>query len=184
MTRGSELERPQRLSRREALRLLGATGGAVAASGLLIGCENETDGRTGMQITRSSTETAAGPEDYFTGAVYVDTVATPSEPSRLGAASVHFAPGARTAWHTRPLGQNIHVTEGVGLCQRRGGPVEVIRPGDSVFFEPEEDHWHGAASNYFMTHIAMQEADDSGSPVSWGEHVTDEEYGEAPPVGG
>jgi quercetin dioxygenase-like cupin family protein len=141
--------------------------------------------RTTMQITRtSSTETAPGPEDYFTGTVYIDTVAAPSGPSRVGAASVHFSPGARTAWHTHPLGQNIHVTEGVGLCQRRGGEIEVIRPGDSVFFESGEDHWHGAAPDRFMTHLAMQEADDSGSPVSWGEHVTDEEYGEAAPIGG
>ena len=134
-----------------------------------------------MRITRSSTvETARGPEDWFTGTVFVDTVATSSEPSRLGAASVHFTPGARTAWHTHPLGQTIYVTEGVGLCQRRGGGVEVICPGESVFFEPGEDHWHGAASNRFMSHLAMQEADDSGSPVAWGEHVSDEEYGAAP----
>jgi quercetin dioxygenase-like cupin family protein len=130
-----------------------------------------------MQITRtSSTETAPGPEDYFTGTVYIDTVAAPSGPSRVGAASVHFSPGARTAWHTQPLGQNIHVTEGVGLCQRRGGEIEVIRPGDSVFFESGEDHWHGAAPDRLMTHLAMQEVDDRGSPVTWGDHVTDEEY--------
>jgi quercetin dioxygenase-like cupin family protein len=134
-----------------------------------------------MQITRSgSTETATGPGDWFTGTVYVDAVAAPSGSSRLGAASVHFAPGARTAWHTHPLGQNILVTEGVGLCQRRGGEIEVIRPGDSVFFESDEDHWHGAAPNRFMTHVAMQEADDSGSLVVWGEHVTDEEYNATP----
>ncbi len=134
-----------------------------------------------MQITRSGgAETASGPGEWFTGIVYVDTVATPSEPSRLGAASVHFAPGARTAWHAHPLGQTIYVTEGVGLCQRHGGLVEAIRPGDSVFFEPGEDHWHGAAPSRFMTHIAMQQVDDQGSPVSWGQHVTDEEYNAAP----
>ena len=138
-----------------------------------------------MQITRSSsTETMMGPSESFTGTVYIDTVATPSEPSRLGAANVHFAPSARTAWHTHPLGQTIYVTEGVGLCQRRGGPIEVIRPGDRVLFEPGEDHWRGAARNRFMTHIAMQEADDEGSPVAWGEHVTDEEYDAAPPIDG
>jgi quercetin dioxygenase-like cupin family protein len=136
-----------------------------------------------VQVTRSSsTETVAGPGEWFTGTVYVDTVAAPSEPSRLGAASVHFAPGARTAWHTHPLGQTIFVTEGVGLCQRRGGPVEVIRPGDRVFFEPGEDHWHGAAPTRFMTHLAMHQTDDQGSPVAWGERVTDEEYGAGPPV--
>jgi quercetin dioxygenase-like cupin family protein len=133
-----------------------------------------------MQITRNSLATNPGPSDWFTGAVYIDTVATPSAPSRLAAASVHFTPGARTAWHTHPYGQNIYVTEGVGFCQRRGGPIELIRPGDHVFFEPGEDHWHGAGPDRFMTHLAMQEVDDSGSPVSWGEHVTDEEYGAAP----
>ena len=98
-----------------------------------------------MQITRNSLETAPGPRDWFTGAVYIDAVAAPTESSRIAAASVHFTPGARTAWHTHPFGQTIFVTEGVGRCQRRGGPVEVIRPGDRVFFEPGEDHWHGAA---------------------------------------
>jgi len=111
------------------------------------------------------------------------STSTPSEPSRLSASSVHFTPGARTAWHTHPYGQTIYVTEGVGLCQRSGGPVEVIRPaGDRVFFEPGEDDWHGAAPNRFMTHIAMQEVDDEGSPVRRGEHVSDEEYGAAPSI--
>ena len=133
-----------------------------------------------MQITKNSIETAAGLREWFTGAVYIDTVATPSAASRLSASSVHFTPGARTAWHTHPHGQTIFVTEGVGRAQRRGGPIEVIRPGDRVFFEPGEQHWHGAAPNRFMTHLAMQEADDSGSPVAWGEHVTDDEYSAAP----
>ena len=131
-----------------------------------------------MQITRNSPPTQLGPRDWFTGAVYIDAVAAPPPPSRLGAALVHFTPGARTAWHTHPNGQTIYVTEGIGRCQRRRGPVEDIRPGDRVFFEPGEDHWHGAAPDRFMVHIAMQEADDSGSPVTWGEHVTDEEYGQ------
>ncbi len=133
-----------------------------------------------MQITRSSIDTAKGPADWFTGDVYIDTIAAGSAPSRLNAASVHFTPGARTAWHTHPLGQTIFVTEGVGHCQREGGPIETIRPGDRVFFEPGENHWHGATATRFMVHIAMQEADDSGSPVTWGEHVTDEQYGAAP----
>ena len=98
-----------------------------------------------MQITRNSTGTRRGPSEWFTGAVYIDAVATPSSGSRLNASSVHFTPGARTAWHTHPNGQTIYVTEGVGLAQRCGGPIEVIRPGDRVFFEPGEDHWHGAA---------------------------------------
>jgi quercetin dioxygenase-like cupin family protein len=139
----------------------------------------ENDHGDDMQITKSSTETMIGPGEWFTGAVYIDAVAAPSGPSRLQAAGVHFAPGARTAWHTHPLGQTIYVTEGVGRCQRRGGPIEEIRPGDRVFFEPGEDHWHGAAANRFMAHLAMQEVDDQGSAVTWGEHVTDEEYNAA-----
>jgi quercetin dioxygenase-like cupin family protein len=130
-----------------------------------------------MQITRESTDTVPGAADWFTGAVYIDTVATPSGRSRLSASSVHFTPGARTAWHTHPNGQTIHVTEGIGRAQRRGGPVEVIRPGDRVFFEPGEDHWHGAAPNRFMTHLAMLDVDEEGGSAAWGDHVTDEEYG-------
>ena len=133
-----------------------------------------------MQITKHSIATKAGPSAWFTGAVYVDTVATPSAASRLNASSVHFAPGARTAWHTHPNGQTIYVTEGVGLCQRRGGPVEVIRPGDRVFFEPGEEHWHGAAPDRFMTHLALLQVDDAGNSSTWGAHVTDEEYGQQP----
>jgi quercetin dioxygenase-like cupin family protein len=129
-----------------------------------------------VQITRSSVATMAGPGEWFTGTVYVDSVAMPTGAARVSASNVHFAPGARTAWHTHPNGQTIFVTEGVGRCQRRGGPIEEIRPGDRVFFEPGEDHWHGAAPDRFMTHLAMQEADDSGSVVVWGDHVTDDEY--------
>jgi quercetin dioxygenase-like cupin family protein len=131
-------------------------------------------------ITKStSAATTKGPADWFTGDVYADVVASPAPPWRTAAANVHFTPGARTAWHTHPLGQSIFVLEGVGLCQREGGPIEEIRPGDSVFFEPGENHWHGAAPDRFMAHIAMQEMDDSGSVVSWGRHVTDAEYGAA-----
>jgi quercetin dioxygenase-like cupin family protein len=133
-----------------------------------------------MKITRSTEDTAAGPSESFTGAVYLDTIASPTEPSRLAAASVHFTPGARTAWHTHPLGQTLHVTEGVGLCQRRGGAIEEIRPGDTVFFEAGEEHWHGATPNRFMTHVAMQEANESGAVVTWGDQVTDEEYEAGP----
>jgi quercetin dioxygenase-like cupin family protein len=133
-----------------------------------------------MQITRNSIETRPGPSEWFTGAVYIDAVADPTNGSRIGAASVHFTPGARTAWHTHPHGQTIWVTEGVGLCQRRGGTIEVIRPGDRVFFEPGENHWHGATATRFMTHLAMQQADDNGRVVTWGEHVTDDEYAQAP----
>src|SRR5204863_9562425 len=132
-----------------------------------------------MEITRNTLDTSPGPADWFTGTVYIDTIAAPGEASTLGAAAVHFTPGARTAWHTHPLGQTIWVTEGIGLCQREGGDVEVIRPGDRVFFEPGENHWHGAAPNRFMVHIAMQQNDETGSPVVWGEHVTDEQYQDA-----
>ncbi len=133
-----------------------------------------------MQITKNSIETMAGPSAWFTGTVYVDTVATPSTGSRLSASSVHFTPGARTAWHTHPNGQTIYVTEGIGLAQRRGGPIEVIHPGDRVFFEPGEEHWHGATRTRFMTHLAMLEVDDEGVSATWGEHVTDDEYGQQP----
>ena len=133
-----------------------------------------------MQVTKNSIKTNAGPSAWFTGAVYVDTVAVPSGPSRLAASSVHFTPGARTAWHSHPNGQTIYVTEGTGLCQRRGGPIEVIRPGDRVFFEPGEEHWHGAAPDRFMTHLAMQQVDEQGNAATWGAHVTEEEYGQQP----
>ncbi len=133
-----------------------------------------------MQITRSSIETAKGPGDWFTGDVYVDAVAAAPAPARVQAALVHFTPGARTAWHTHPLGQTIFVTEGIGRCQREGGPVVEIRPGDRVFFAPDENHWHGAAPARFMAHVAIQEADETGSPVTWGEHVTEEQYGTEP----
>ena len=137
-----------------------------------------------MQITRNTIETARGPADWLTGAVYLDAVAAPSEGSRLTASSVHFTPGARTAWHTHPHGQTIYVLEGVGLTQRRGGPIEVIRPGDRVFFEPGEEHWHGASANRFMTHLAMLEVDEDGNPATWGDQVTEEEYATAPSIDG
>ena len=129
-----------------------------------------------MQLTRNSLDTGTGPGDWFTGTVYIDPIAAPSGPSRIQAVSVHFTPGARTAWHTHPNGQTIYVTEGICLCQSRGAPIEMIRPGDRVFFEPGEEHWHGATPNRFMTHVAMQQAGEGGSAVTWGEHVSDEEY--------
>jgi quercetin dioxygenase-like cupin family protein len=137
-----------------------------------------------VQITRNTLATSPGPADWFTGSVLVDTIATPGDVWQVGAAAVHFTPGARTAWHTHPRGQTIWVTEGVGLCQREGGPVEVIRPGDRVFFEPGENHWHGAAATRLMTHVAMQQADGDGNVVVWGEHVSEEQYGQAPSIEG
>jgi len=132
-----------------------------------------------MQITRSSIETTPGPSEWFTGSVYIDAVAAPSGASRVSASTVHFTPGARTAWHTHPNGQTIYVLEGIGLAQSRGGPIELIRPGDRVFFEPGEDHWHGATANRFMTHLAMLDVGDDGASATWGDHVMDEEYGAA-----
>jgi len=135
-----------------------------------------------MQVTRNKIATTAGPSEWFTGTVYIDAVATPSGGARLSASSVHFTPGARTAWHTHPNGQTIFVTEGVGLAQRRNGPIEVIRPGDRVFFDPGEDHWHGAAPTRFMTHLAMLDVDEKGKSATWGEHVSDAEYAAAPAI--
>jgi quercetin dioxygenase-like cupin family protein len=137
-----------------------------------------------MQMTRNSIATAPGPEGWFTGTVYIDAVAAPSDGSRVSASSVHFTPGARTAWHTHPKGQTIWVTEGIGLAQSRGGPIEVIRPGDRVFFESGEHHWHGAAPDRFMAHLALNEVDADHVAAVWGDHVTDEEYGAAPPASG
>ena len=133
-----------------------------------------------MEITRSSSDTAKGPDAWFTGDVYIDSVAAAAAPARVQANLVHFTPGARTAWLTHPLSQTIFVTEGVGLCQRRGGPIEVIRAGDRVLFEPDEDHWHGAAPNRFMAHLALNEVDDDHVAAHWGDKVTDEQYAGAP----
>ena len=134
-----------------------------------------------MELTRNGPETAKGPVEWFTGDVYMDTVAVPSGAWRVNATNVRFAPGARTAWHTHPNGQAIYVIDGVGLAQGAGDPVEVIRPGDRVFFEPGEEHWHGASPGRFMTHLSLVEVDADGTSASWGAHVTDEEYGAGPP---
>ncbi len=124
---------------------------------------------------RPNTSTVKGPADWFTGAVRIDFLFHPHEPSRAGGAAVTFEPSARTAWHTHPLGQTLIVTAGFGLVQRDGGPIEEIRPGDVVWFEPGEKHWHGASPTTAMTHIAIQEAL-YGQAVEWKEHVTDEQY--------
>ena len=133
-----------------------------------------------MQITRSSLDTNRGPADWFTGDVYIDAVAAPAGTSTLAAANVHFTPSARTAWHTHPLGQTIYVTEGIGLAQRRGGPAEVIRPGDRVLFEAGEEHWHGAAPDRLMVHLAINEGDADHDVVHWLTPVTDDEYAATP----
>jgi quercetin dioxygenase-like cupin family protein len=129
-----------------------------------------------MEITRAGTQPSGkGPEAWFTGTVRIDRLFTAPDPARVGAALVTFEPGARTAWHTHPLGQTLIVTTGCGWAQRDGGPVEDIRPGDIVWFPPGEKHWHGASGTTAMSHIAVQEAV-NGSPVDWMEHVTDEQY--------
>ena len=129
-----------------------------------------------MEITRATTETGKGPGDWFTGDVFIDAVASPSGAFPVGAAVVHFTPGARTAWHTHPHGQTLWIVEGVGRCQREGGEVEVIRAGDTVSFEAGENHWHGAAPDRFMAHVAIHPADGDGKTVDWGRRVSDDEY--------
>ncbi len=117
-----------------------------------------------------------GPAEWFTGTVWVDDVVTAGAPVRLTAARVSFEPGARTAWHTHPLGQALHVVSGLGWVQRKGETAQAIRPGDSVWIEAGEMHWHGAAATHTMVHLAMQERDAEGTAVVWMEHVSDEEY--------
>jgi quercetin dioxygenase-like cupin family protein len=129
-----------------------------------------------MNITRvGSQPSAKGPGDWFTGTVRIDPLFSASAPARAAGAAVTFEPGARTAWHTHPLGQTLIVLFGRGLVEREGGAVEEIRPGDVVWFAPGEKHWHGAAPDTAMQHIAVQEALD-GKAVDWLEHVTDEQY--------
>ena len=129
-----------------------------------------------MEITRAgSMASGNGPPDWFTGTVRIDPLFESPAPARARGASVTFEPGARTAWHTHPLGQTLIVTAGSGRVQRDGGPVEELRPGDVVWFAPGEKHWHGAAPATAMSHIAIQEALD-GKVVDWLEHVSDEQY--------
>ena len=129
-----------------------------------------------MQITRTGTRPSMkGPSDWFTGAVRIDPLYPAAAPARAAGNTVTFEPGARTAWHTHPLGQVLIVTAGLGRVQRLGGPVEEIHPGDVVWFEPGEKHWHGAAPDTAMTHIAIQEEFD-GKAVDWMEHVSDDQY--------
>jgi quercetin dioxygenase-like cupin family protein len=129
-----------------------------------------------MQIKRSGSQPSGkGPADYFTGTVRIDAPFQATTPGRVGGATVTFEPGARTAWHTHPLGQTLIVVAGLGRVQRQGGPVEAIRPGDIVWFSPGEKHWHGAAPDCAMTHIAIAESLD-GKVVDWMEKVTDEQY--------
>lgn len=129
-----------------------------------------------MQIKRCGSQPSGrGPADYFTGTVRIDAPFAGTDPARVGGAVVTFEPGARTAWHKHPLGQVLIVTSGAGLVQREGGPIEDIRPGDIVWIEPGEKHWHGASPMTAMTHIAIAEALE-GKVVDWLEHVADEQY--------
>jgi quercetin dioxygenase-like cupin family protein len=133
-----------------------------------------------MKITRAGSQPSGkGPADWFTGTVRIDPLFTAPEPARSAAATVTFEPGARTAWHTHPLGQSLLVTAGLGWIQRDGGPIEEIRPGDVVWFEPGERHWHGASATVAMTHVAVQERQD-GEAVTWLEHVADADYARGP----
>ena len=129
-----------------------------------------------MEIIRNGSQPSGkGPSEYFTGTVRIDPLFNPPEPSHVSTAWVTFEPGARTAWHTHPFGQTLIVTSGTGWVQREGGPIEDIHPGDVVYFTPGEKHWHGATATNAMSHIAIQEKL-NGSPVTWMEQVTDEEY--------
>jgi quercetin dioxygenase-like cupin family protein len=129
-----------------------------------------------MRVVGHQTATLPGPTDWFTGSVWMDPIAIAPAPSRLQVASVHFTPGARTAWHAHPFGQVLHVLEGVGRAQQRGGPLQELHPGDAVISEAGEWHWHGADPHHFMTHLAMHESDETGKDAEWGDPVVDEEY--------
>lgn len=129
-----------------------------------------------MEITKLGTKPSAkGPADWFTGAVRIDPLFDANEARRGVSATVTFEPGARTAWHTHPLGQTLIIVSGIGWVQREGGDIQEVRPGDVVWFEPNEKHWHGASAANGMSHIAIQE-NLNGKVVDWLEHVTDEQY--------
>jgi quercetin dioxygenase-like cupin family protein len=132
-----------------------------------------------MKFTKSGSQTGTGPQDWFTGTVCIDGIRNPDEQSAVGCAHVRFTRCARTAWHSHPKGQTLYVTDGIGYVASRGGEVREIRPGDVVFIEPGEEHWHGATADRFMSHVAMQEADEQGEQALWGDHVSEQEYGQA-----
>ena len=142
----------------------------------VLASEVQKEVQMGTDIKRNgSRPSQKGPEDWFTGAVRIDPLFQAPDPARVGAGQVTFEPGARTAWHTHPLGQTLIVTAGLGWVQREGGPVEEIRPGDVVWFPPGLKHWHGASPTTAMTHIAVQESV-GGKNVDWMEKVSDEQY--------
>lgn len=121
-----------------------------------------------------------GSENWFTGKVLITSLKANTDTSSLSMSNVHFEAGARSAWHSHPKGQTLYVTDGVGVVQRRGEPVQVIKPGDVIWTEPGEEHWHGATTDSDMTHLAIQEVDERGNFADWGKHVTDEEYSKQP----
>lgn len=128
-------------------------------------------------MKRINPRTSKGPETWFTGDVHPTIVLSGDEPSQVRMGSVHFAPGARTAWHSHAVGQYLHIVEGTALVQERGGEVAMVRPGETVYTAPGVEHWHGASSDSFMVHLAIWEAPDGGGEeTTWGEHVTDAEY--------
>src|SRR6516164_7253597 len=142
--------------------------------------EEEKEFRMDIDIKRNgSRPSQKGSADWFTGTVRVDPLFQAPEPARVGAGQVTFEPGARTAWHTHPLGQTLIITAGLGRVQREGGPIEEVRAGDVVWFPPGLKHWHGASPTTGMTHIAIQESV-SGKNVDWMEKVSDEQYGKEP----
>jgi quercetin dioxygenase-like cupin family protein len=157
--------------------MLAAAGGAVVLIGnAALNPGATAPGTTDMQIKRIGTEPSRkGPAEYFTGTVRIDPLFQAPEPARVSAGSVTFEPGARTAWHTHPLGQTLIIVSGFGCVQREGGPVEEVRPGDVVWFPPGLKHWHGASPTTAMTHIAIQEML-NGKNVDWLEKVSDEQY--------
>ena len=164
------------LSRRSFLK---TTGAALATPAILLAqveAHSPQTQQVNMEIKRiGSQPSVKGPEDWFTGTVRIDPLFQPNAPARTSGASVSFEPGARTAWHTHPLGQTLIVTAGCGRAQREGGSIEEIHPGDVVWFPPGVKHWHGATPTTAMTHIAIQEALD-GKVVDWMEKVSDEQY--------
>lgn len=150
---------------------------ALARFALILCAHTNQPNQFNMEIKRSGSQPSSkGPADWFTGTVRLDPLFQTTAPARAAGTSVTFEPGARTAWHTHPLGQILIVTAGCGRAQREGGPIEELRPGDVVWFPAREKHWHGATPTTAMTHIAIHEALD-GKTVDWMEQVTDEQYG-------
>jgi quercetin dioxygenase-like cupin family protein len=134
-----------------------------------------------MEVLQSAARCSEhGPPDWFTGTVWLDEIAVSKPPSNLRVHSVSFEPGARTAWHSHPLGQVLHAVSGIGRVQTEGGPVRELRPGDSVRIEPGERHWHGSAPDRVFVHLAVQEATSTGEEASWFEHVAEDQYRQAP----